>query len=143
MIQVDFYILQISTRQRKERLACQIAEKAWHQNYQVYVHTESQMAAEHIDLMMWVFKEESFLPHDIYYTNTSSPAPIQIGYTEQACNNMEVLINMSKVVPTFFENFQRIAEIVDSNNIEREAGRNRYRFYKENNYILKVHEINH
>lgn len=142
MIQVDFYILQTFVRQRKERLACQIADKAWHQNYQVYVHTESQMAAEQIDLMMWVFKEESFLPHDIYYSNTPSPAPIQIGYTEQACENMEVLINTSKVVPPFFEQFQRIAEIVASDNIEREAGRNRYRLYQEKNCVLKVHEIN-
>ncbi|MDM8565057.1 DNA polymerase III subunit chi [Candidatus Halobeggiatoa sp. HSG11] len=143
MIQVDFYILKTNIRQRKERLACQIADKAWHQNYQIYVHSESQMAAEQLDMMMWVFKEESFLPHDVYYSNTSSIAPIQIGYTNQACKDMEVLINMSKVIPPFFEQFQRIAEIVDNNNIEREAGRNRYRFYKEQNYNLKVHEINH
>ena len=141
MIQVDFYILQADQRQRKDRLACQIADKAWHQNYQVYVHTESQMAAEQLDVMMWVFKEESFLPHDVYYSNPASIAPIQIGCMAHACQNMEVLINMSKVVPPFFKQFQRIAEVVDHNNIEREAGRERYRFYKEQNYTLKIHEI--
>ncbi|MDM8565055.1 DNA polymerase III subunit chi [Candidatus Halobeggiatoa sp. HSG11] len=40
MTQVDFYILKTNIRQRKECLACQIADKVWHQNYQIYVHSQ-------------------------------------------------------------------------------------------------------
>jgi hypothetical protein len=83
-------------------------------------------------------KEESFLPHDIY-PDVSSIASIRIGYTEQVCEGMDVLINLSKTVPTFFEQFKRIADIVE--NSLRESGRNRYRFYKDRNYELRVHEI--
>ena len=81
------------------------------------------------------------MPHDIY-PNVSSPAPIRIGYTEQVCENMDVLINLTNTVPSFFEQFKRIAEIVDDTNPARDAGRNRYRFYKNRQLALKTYDIN-
>ncbi|RKZ50565.1 MAG: DNA polymerase III subunit chi, partial [Candidatus Parabeggiatoa sp. nov. 3] len=96
---------------------------------------------EKFDKLLWVFKEDSFLPHDIY-PDVSSKAPIRIGYNAQVCPDMEVLINLTETVPPFFEQFKRIAEIVDDTPIAREAGRTRYRFYQERKALLKVHKIN-
>jgi len=55
---------------------------------------------------------------------------------------MEVLINLTLTVPPFFEPFERMAEIVDDIPQARQAGRTRYRFYKEKGYALKIHDIN-
>ncbi|HAI69826.1 MAG TPA: DNA polymerase III subunit chi [Gammaproteobacteria bacterium] len=142
MPQVDFYILHtIRLRQEKNRLACQLADKAWHQGYPIYIQTNSIIDAEKFDKLLWVFKEDSFLPHDIY-PDISSTAPIRIGYSAEICPDMEVLINLTETVPPFFEQFKRIAEIVDDTPIAREAGRTRYRFYQERKALLKVHKIN-
>jgi len=142
MHQIDFYILHTRLiRQEKERLACQLVDKAWHQDYHVYVHTDTQVSAQRLDMTLWTFKKESFLPHDIY-PDVLSSAPIQIGYTEKVCEGMNVLINLTLSIPTFFEQFERIVEIVDDMPEARQAGRARYRFYKEKDYVLKVHDIN-
>ncbi len=138
-MQVDFYILHTRNRQEKERFACQLTNKVWHQGYRIYIHTDASIL-QRLDMMLWTFKEESFLAHDIY--PNSSSAPIQIGCTEQVCEDMDVLINLTETVPLFFESYERIAEIVDDTPSAREAGRVRYRFYKEKGYVLKIHDIN-
>lgn len=140
MPQVDFYILHTQSRQEKDRLACQLVDKAWHQGYRIYIHTDF-ISVKRLDMMLWTFKEESFLPHDIY-PDVSSSAPIRIGYTEQVCDGMEVLINLTETVPPFFEQFKRIVEIVDDTPFARETGRGRYRFYRERGLELRVHNIN-
>jgi len=139
---VYFYILHTRNRQEKARLACQITNKAWHQGYRIYIHTDSLARAQRFDVMLWTFKEESFLPHDIYPNVPHSLAPIRIGYTPQVCDGMDVLINLSETVPPFFEQFKRIVEIVDDTPFARETGRGRYRFYRERGLELRVHNIN-
>jgi DNA polymerase-3 subunit chi len=142
MPQVDFYILHTHRRQEKDRLACQLADKAWHQGYRIHIQTKFPAQAHQLDMMLWVFKEESFLPHDIYPNVPQSLAPIQIGYSAQISENMDVLINLTETVPPFYEQLKRIAEIVDDIPSALEAGRTRYRFYRNQGYELKTHDIN-
>jgi len=137
---VDFYILHSRVWQAKEHLACQLADKAWHQNYRIYIHTDSITTAQRLDVNLWAFNAESFLPHDIFHPPNSLQTPIQIGYSSQKCENANVLINLTESVPPFFEQFERIADIVGDTG--REAGRNRYRFYRDRNHVLRVHQLN-
>jgi len=137
IVPVNFYILHTTNWQAKDHLACQLVEKAWQQGNRIYIHTGSLTAAQHIDMLLWTYKEESFLPHSI-----SSTDPICIGYTEEVADNMDVLINLSEIVPAFINKFKRIVEIVDDIEPAREAGRRRYNSYKQQEYELKVHNIN-
>ncbi|WP_069472665.1 DNA polymerase III subunit chi [Candidatus Marithrix sp. Canyon 246] len=134
---VNFYILHTTNWQAKDHLACQLVEKAWQQGNSIYIHTNSLVAAQHIDILLWTYKEESFLPHNI-----SSTGPICIGYTEEVPENMDVLINLSEVVPPCISKFKRIAEIVDDIEPAREAGRRRYKFYKQQGHELQKYNIN-
>jgi len=47
-----------------------------------------------------------------------------------------VLINLSDQTPSNFARFERMLEIVADQEAERNAGRERYRFYKERGYPL-------
>jgi DNA polymerase-3 subunit chi len=142
MSPVDFYILHASSRQASDRFVCQLTNKVWHQGYSVYIQCDSFPRAEQLDVMLWTFKDESFLPHEIYPSTSSiATTPILIGYTTNVYQNTDVLINLSETVPTFFEQFKRIADIVENSPSLRESGRNRYRFYKDRHYELRVHEI--
>ncbi len=139
---VDFYILHTRFWQAKENLACQLTNKAWHQGYQIYIHTDSITSAQRLDVTLWTFKDESFLPHDILHPSNNLQTPIQIGYSANISKNVNVLINLTEIVPPFFEQFERVADVVDDTPRGREAGRNRYRFYRDRNYVLRVHQIN-
>ena len=141
MPQIDFYILHTQNRYAKDRFTCQLIDKAWHQDYRIYIQTTSLAQAQQLDNFLWVFKEESFLPHDIYPEISESLAPIRIGYSAQVCEGMDVLINLTETVPPFFESFQRIAEIVNDTPYAKQAGRTRYRFYRDKAYVLKTHDI--
>lgn len=147
MPQVDFYILtQIRTKELRDRFVCQLADKAWHQGYFIYIFMESMSQAKALDDVMWIFKQESFLPHDMY-PDVSSIAPIKIGYATEfsvekhGSQDKSLLINLTETVPSFVHQFARIAEIVVDTEETRAAGRERYRFYKRENYLLFSHTI--
>ena len=142
MPQVDFYILHTPIRAEKDRLACQITEKAWQQGYRVYLQADSPNHARRLNDLLWTFHDISFLPHEIYSQVSSATTPILIGYQAQTCPHQDVLINLTEQIPPFVAKFKRIAEIVDETSRARQAGRNRYRSYQQQpDYSLKVHHI--
>lgn len=142
MPQVDFYLLlHTPTRYARNRFVCQLADKAWHQSYRIYIHTSSKEQANELNDLLWTFKPESFLPHDLHPDDSPSIAPIRIGYGDLSAENMTLLINLTETAPNFFKQFQRIAEIIIDTPSAREAGRTRYRVYREEKYELKTHEI--
>jgi DNA polymerase-3 subunit chi len=48
-------------------------------------------------------------------------------------------VNLHAQTPPFFSRFERLAEIVGID--DAEAGRERYRFYRERGYELRAHDM--
>ena len=141
MSQIDFYVLRdTQTFSDRDRFVCRLTDKVWHQGYRLYIHTGGVAQAKVLDDLLWTFRQESFLPHDIS-SEAPSIAPIQIGYLEQHFHPLDVLINLTDTVPSFFEQFNRIVEIIVDLPQARETGRQRYRFYKERGHPLNTHDI--
>jgi len=141
MPQVDFYILQTPNPLEKERLACKLAEKAWQQNYRVFIYAESSTHAQQLDNLLWTFRQDSFVPHEILVDSVQPTMPIYIGYGSRIATEMTALINLTDTVPDFFFQYQRIAEIVENTETAKSSGRERYRFYRDKGLELKKHEI--
>lgn len=140
MLQVDFYILQSQNPQERERIACKLAEKAWQQSYRVFIYAESSTHAQQLDKLLWTFRQDSFVPHQIH-GDSSQSTPIYIGYDTNIAQDMTALINLTDTVPEFFIQYQRVAEIVANEEAAILAGRERYRFYREKQVELKTHQI--
>lgn len=137
--QVDFYILQQPTG---ERFACQLVDKVWHQGYQIYIHTHGLSHAKKLDDMLWTFKQDSFIPHDLYPDESDSIAPIKIGYSPDDYSPADVLVNLAVAdVPIFYSHFMRVAEVVFNNDVAKQWGRLRYKAYKDAGIELKVHNL--
>lgn len=137
--QVDFYILQQPTG---ERFACQLVDKVWHQGYQIYIHTHGLTYAKKLDDMLWTFKKDSFIPHDLYPDVSNSIAPIKIGYSPIDYAPADVLINLSVAeTPVFYHHFNRVAEIVFNHDVAKQWGRIRYKFYKQAGLEVKTHNL--
>ncbi|MEZ5672285.1 MAG: DNA polymerase III subunit chi [Thiotrichaceae bacterium] len=141
MLQVDFYILQSQNLQERERIACKLAEKAWQQSYRVFIYAESSTHAQQIDNLLWTFRQDSFVPHQIYGDSVQPAMPIYIGYDTNIAQGMTALINLTDTVPEFFVQYQRVAEIVANVEVAILAGRERYRFYRDRQVALKTHQI--
>jgi DNA polymerase III subunit chi len=117
-----------------------MAEKAWSQQYQVYVHAPDAHSANNLDQLMWTFRAGSFVPHQLA-GESATDCPVQIGYGAEPESGYQVLINLDEEVPLFFSRFERVVEIVNLDEKVRQAGRNRFKFYRDRGYDLYSHNL--
>lgn len=138
MTQVDFYLL---NQADKEGFVCRLVEKIYHLNNRIHIHTGSPQEAEHLNTRLWQFRDGSFIPHSLYNEADAELTPVTIGFDSEPRHPVGVLINLSPDVPLYFSRFDRVAEIVGTQNEDKQLARERFRFYKERGYELKTHEI--
>ena len=141
MTRVDFYISENNSQQARMKLACRIAEKAYDQKQQVYLHVADQKQAEDIDKMLWTFNQGSFIPHSCCDDPMMKNASILIGWQDAPEQSSDVLINLIDEVPGFFSRYDRVAEVDHSEEQTRQKARERYKFYKDRGYPLQSHTI--
>lgn len=143
MTKVSFYILGTTDPLDRQHFACRLAEKAYQQGHQVFIHTEDQAQSDAMDKALWAFRADSFVPHQILGADSEIEAPVLISHQNSAPPRlMDVLINLNPVQPLFFSQFERLAEIINDDEEIKKHGRLRYQFYKDRGYHLDTHKIN-
>ncbi|VAW78131.1 DNA polymerase III chi subunit [hydrothermal vent metagenome] len=140
MTEVDFYVLKDNHAKARLRFACRLADKVFQLGQRVFIHTESAEQSQELDTLLWTFQQNSFVPHSVIQNTDDSLSPVQIGHDAEP-DASQVLINLAADVPLFFSRFERVAELVNTDNTIRQQGRSRYSFYKERGYPLRTHEI--
>ncbi|HSH28495.1 MAG TPA: DNA polymerase III subunit chi [Thiohalobacter sp.] len=141
MTRIDFYILPRTGEREQTLFACKLAEKAWRQDYRIFIHTSSGAAARELDELLWTFRAGSFLPHGLAEDADPATTPILVGHDREPAEHTDLLINLAPQVPAFFSRCMRLAEIVDQEAGRLAGGRERYRFYQERGYPLHSHKL--
>ncbi len=141
MTRVDFYILGERARDNRFSLACRITEKAWREGNRVYLHTANENECRHMDRLLWTYRDASFIPHGIVPGADAGLNPVLIGWQGEGGDEHQVLINLCPHVPDFFSRFERVIELIDNDPGVKQAGRQRYRFYKDRGYPLNDYRI--
>lgn len=140
---VDFYVTKDTNPEFALRTACRIAEKAFSAGHRIHIHMCSDQDCGKLDALLWTFRDRSFIPHEV------SPVPIDNcpvtisseKSPEMTSGHMDMLVNVTHAIPENFKQFQRIAEIIDNQPEAIVAGRERYRFYRENGLDPQHHEV--
>ena len=142
MTRIDFYIIEEGSEEATETFICRLTEKAWSQNNAVYIHTMDEQHATKYDELLWTFNEDSFVPHQLS-TPESSEKTVLIGHqtTAEIPSHHDVLINLNHESPSFFSQFERVAEIITTDETSRIKGRERYQFYRDRGYALETHKM--
>ncbi|MGI9302441.1 MAG: DNA polymerase III subunit chi [Gammaproteobacteria bacterium] len=138
MTKVDFYIINDGNALARYFLACRIVHKAYNAGNRIHVHTGSPEDARQVDSLLWTFRDQSFVPHEIEPEHDH--APVTVGHDWEP-RSTDVLINLASEVPIFFSRFERVAEVVDRATESRPAALERYRFYKDRGYELHDHKM--
>lgn len=141
MTRIDFYILDQRSRQNRYSLACRLAEKAYQQGHRVLIHTPSEEEIRHMDRLLWTYRQGSFIPHGRTGDADPSVTPVLIGDGNEAAAEHDILINLQQEVPDFFSRFERLIEPIDREEEIKDAGRKRFRFYRDRGYPLETHDI--
>jgi DNA polymerase-3 subunit chi len=139
MTRIDFYILPQDDEHSRLLYACRLAEKAWQQGNRIHIHTASSAMAQAMDELLWTFRPEAFLPHNIL--PASQHSPIHIGSGDDVGTHHDLLINLTDSIPAMFSRFERVAEIVTQQPEPLAASRERFKFYREQGYALDSHTI--
>jgi DNA polymerase-3 subunit chi len=140
-IRVDFYLLTSRQSEARWLVACRLLEKAYLKGHQVYVHCDNQQDAETLDELLWTFKDDSFIPHNLLGEGPQKPPPIQLGYGKSPKGFHDILLNLSRDIPSFFTQFKRVMELVCDIESEKEQGRSHFKEYKSKKCQLFTHSI--
>jgi len=138
---IDFYILDTSEPDARLRCACRLAEKAYKLEHAVHLHAGSGAQARMLDELLWSFRDRSFVPHELCSNAGPATAPVTIGHGSRLPSGTDVLISLTDAIPPFFDQFNRVIEIVDGVDQHRQSGRERYRVYKDNGCRPQTHTI--
>ena len=141
MTRVDFYLLENEPAGGRNRAVCQVVHKAFRLGHRIYVLTETAQQATELDRLLWTFNAGSFIPHGLFPESASEPLPVLIGADQPPEAFNDVLISLTSKVPECIDRFQRVAEIVDNDDMEKQRARERFRFYRDRGYPLNTHTL--
>jgi DNA polymerase-3 subunit chi len=138
---IDFYVLAEGASGDRAGLVCRIAERAYSDGRRALIHCPDLQLARQLDRLLWTFRDGSFLPHGLVGETDPSYTPVLISSNGEPAAEDQVLINLSPEVPEFFARFERLCEPLDHDPSVRQAGRTRWKYYKDCGYELKHHEV--
>ena len=142
MTRIDFYIVDDEQKSSRALLACRLAEKAYSLKNRIYIYTADESQANELDELLWTYRSGSFVPHQQLGVENDQGCPVLIGHVDAPEGLNQVLINLDMAVPLFFSRFERVVEIVNQDEIQRQQARERFKFYRDRGYDLYTHNLN-
>ena len=137
MTSIDFYF---NAPDRVE-VACRLAAKAFAQRKRLLIYAPEPETASRIDKLLWTWPAIGFVPHCALHDPLAPQTPVLIASDAESPGDCALLLNLGAECPPHFERFERLLEIVASEDAERQAGRARYRFYLERGYKISNHDL--
>jgi len=136
MTRIDFHF----NAPDKLNTACRIVRKAHAAGQPVVVYCSDTTRLSQFDQALWTFAPLDFLPHCYAHDPLATQTPILLTSTEARLPIHQVLINLDDERPPFFSEFERLIEIVGSDDTDRNKGRARYKFYRDCGYALNNYD---
>lgn len=137
MTRIDFYF----NAEDRVQIACRLAGKAVARGKRLVIYAPEAQTASRIDRMLWTWPAIGFVPHCMTHDALASETPVLIAADEEAAEDCTVLLNLGPVAPPHFARFERLLELVGRSDEEKDAGRERYRFYRDRGYAITSHDL--
>jgi DNA polymerase-3 subunit chi len=135
MTGIDFYF----NAGDRLQVACRLAGKAIKQGQRMLIYAPDPDTAARIDKLLWTWPAIGFVPHCAVHSPLAAETPVLIAAGEDTPAGCELMLNLGADCPPHFERFARLLEVVDTQ--DRDAGRSRYRFYRERGYAISNHDL--
>ncbi|MFS2004428.1 DNA polymerase III subunit chi [Duganella sp. CT11-25] len=135
MTRIDFH----TNVPDKVAYACRLARKAWAANNRVVLMAEDEAQLAELNAAMWTFSAADFLPHVVAGDALAAQTPIILTDNDEAelpHTHKELLVNLSRRAPGHVAQFERMIEVISSDEDDAAAGRKRYVAYKQQEYPL-------
>lgn len=122
--------------------ACRLLRKAVATGSRVIVTGQPDTLRE-LDVALWTFAPLEFLPHcygDVTPVSLAA-SPVVLSESVRSAPHHQVLLNLGREVPEGFERFERLIELVSSDEEDRQVGRERWKHYADRGYAITRHDM--
>lgn len=139
MTQIEFHTLTDPAPEALLDRVAALVSDAYDAGRRVHVHAADQDQAHALDELLWTRDPSSFLPHNLIGEGPKPPPPIQIGWDALEPYHHDLLITLASDVPVaWFSRFQQVMEFIPVEETQKQKARDRYRFYRDRGYPLRV-----
>lgn len=139
MTRIEFYVLADDEPASRARAACQLASKGWQHGMPVFIRCQDASQCEALDTLLWSFRAERFVPHELH--EHDSHAPVVIGIDEAPAVPQGLLVNLSSSLSPHVDQFSRVIEIVNQQPELLTVCRDNFRLYRQRGYDPKRVEL--
>ena len=138
MTHIDFHV----NAPVKLAYACRLARKGYGSGRPMVFYARDPVL-DTFDRLLWTFSDVDFIPHCRVRDRLADVTPILLAGPDdaEACRHHDVIVNLDREQPEFFSRFERMIEVVEAADEDLEAGRARWKFYKDRGYPLNRHDL--
>ncbi len=144
--EVRFYTLRDAGGNARLRQACVLTEQAFLAGERVLVWLAGSEQMARFDDLLWSFGEKSFVPHEPLAANpAASEAPVQLhagALPDGAAAAFRTLVTLRDEPAPEALRFANVIEVIDAEPDCRNAGRARFRWYRESGVTPQHVEVN-
>lgn len=127
---------------RMETRACEIAEQTYIRGDKLQIIAADQQQAVRLDDLLWTFRPESFVPHDLLKGENELESPVVIAIEPEKIPGFECLLMLDYCPIEIVGQFSQVIHIVVVDNRERlEASRHYWTRLKEAGLTLRHQKL--
>jgi DNA polymerase-3 subunit chi len=139
MTRIDFHF------NAPDRLAygCRLVRKVHRAGHRIVVHCDTPDLLQAMNEALWTFSAQDFIPHVLAQDQLADRTPVLLADDDvpPALGMHDVLINLGQSLPPGFSRYERLIEVIGPDEPDRQAGRERWRFYRDRGYPLNTHDL--
>lgn len=133
MTRIDFH----TNIPDKIAYACRLTRKALAADGKLVLLAQDAAQAQALHAALWTFSDTDFLPHVMAGDPLALLSPVIVTGDEQLdLPHHQMLVNLSDREPLALDRFERVFEIISTDEQDAAAGRRRYAAYKQKSYPL-------
>lgn len=135
MTRIDFYF----NADSKLLAACELAARALRRRLRVLVYAPDEAVAAELERALCAFPAIPWAR--LRAPAAAAEAPVVIASDAGAAIHDEVLLNLHGGAPRHFSRFLRLIEVVARAEDDRQAARERFRYYRDRGYAIRHHDM--
>ena len=108
------------------------------------IRCKDQSHCEEVSYSIHNFSKKDFLPCTEFSDKSANLFPIILSTVSKIplwADDIVVLLNLDTKIEITFSSYCRVIEIVDQTEVNRQKGRERYKYYKERGYEIFGHRF--
>ena len=134
MTRIEFFF---NVEDKLQKIA-ELCGSAVRKGRRLMVYSADAETTVRLEDYLWSSPAVGFLPHCRPGHALAEVTPIIVDHQGEQLVHDDVLINLQSGYPPFFSRFRRLIEIVGLDEADRGAARERYRFYRDRGYEIRL-----